>query len=284
MALPNACPPLVSKELAERAQARLAKNKEENPGRNPDPLATLFRGMVVCGHCGTRMFTTTSTHGSGRRYCCRSRLIVNGVPTNCPGGKFTINASILDTSGWADVRAWLENEDNVRCLLAEWEQEERSAENSVASRVEAADATIRTLREKMSSLAETIAETANKESRRTLQEKLDHYGEQVMAEERKREKLMGEARDAVEHAREEREVREWIGVVTERAATASREEQVVTLRVLGAQVTVWRADHVHDDGWPQRYKIELRWTGFTGQPVTLPARQAANPVSDKKFV
>jgi len=106
----------------------------------------------------------------------------------------------------------------------------------------------------------------------------------VMAEERKREKLMGEARDAVEHAREEREVREWIGVVTERAATASREEQVVTLRVLGAQVTVWRADHVHDDGWPQRYKIELRWTGFTGQPVTLPARQAANPVSDKKFV
>jgi hypothetical protein len=114
-------------------------------------------------------------------------------------------------------------------------------------------------------------ETTNKESRRTLQEKLDHYGEQVMADERKRERLMREAHDAVEHAREEREVREWVSFVSSKAATASREEQYAVLRALGAHVTIWRADHVHEDGWPQRYRIELRWTGFTGQPVTLPA-------------
>jgi hypothetical protein len=125
---------------------------------------------------------------------------------------------------------------------------------------------------------DTIAETANKESRRTLQEKLDHYGEQVMADERKREKLLSEARDArdaIEHAREEREVREWVSVVASHAETFSRLEQVAALRVLGAQVTIWRTDYQHPDGWPKRYKIVLRFTGFTGQPVTLPASQDA---------
>jgi DNA invertase Pin-like site-specific DNA recombinase len=284
VALPDTCPPLVGKEIAERVAARLVKNKEDNPGRNSDPLATIFRNLVYCGHCGSKMFTAPGIKNS-RRYCCHSRIAVsNGggaaLPIACPGGWVSMLASALDPAGWADVRAWLENEENVSRLLAEWEQEERQSKNSATSRIEAADANIRTLREKMSSLADTIAETANKESRRTLQEKLDNYGDQVMKEERKREKLLGEAHDAVEHAREEREVREWVKVVSERAATASREEQRAALLALGARVTVWRDDHVHDDGWPQRYKIELRWTGFSGEPVTLPARHAANPVSN----
>jgi hypothetical protein len=76
VALPDACPPLVSKELAERAQARLHQNKAESAGRNPDPLATLFRGMVVCGHCGGRMFTSArsgTSEGEGRLYKCSRR-------------------------------------------------------------------------------------------------------------------------------------------------------------------------------------------------------------------
>jgi hypothetical protein len=275
VALPDACPPLVSKELAERAQGQLAKNKEDNPGRNADPLATIFRGMVVCGHCGSKMLTASGS--CGRRYYCRVRAqkrAGGGVatPMSCPGGGWvSMHASTLDPAAWADVRAWLESEENVTRLLAEREQEERSAENSIASRVEATEATIRTLREKMDSLADTIAETGNRESRRTLQEKLDNYGEQVMAQEGKREKLLGEAHDAVEHAREEREVHEWVKIVSGRATTASRAEQVAVLRALGARVTIWRADHVHDDGWPQRYRVVLHWTGFTGEPVTLPA-------------
>jgi hypothetical protein len=194
-----------------------------------------------------------------------------------------VAAPTLDPAGWADVRAWLENEENVSRLLAEWEQEERSAETSIASRVEATEATIRMLRDKMNSLADTIAETTNKESRRTLQEKLDYYGDQVTVEERKREKLLGEAHDAVEHARDEREVREWVKIVSGRAATASREEKFAVLRALGARVTIWRADHVHDDRWPQRYKIVLHWTDFTGSPVTLPASHDGN-MSQTTFI
>ena len=232
--------------------------------------------MVVCGHCGEKMFTASGS--SGRRYYCRLRWQKRAgggvaIPGSCPGGGWvSMHASTLDPAVWGDVREWLNKPENVSRLLAEWEQEERSAEKSVTSRVEAAEATIRTLRGKIDSLADTIAKTANKESRRTLQEKLDNYGGQVMAQERKREKLLAEAHDAVEHAREEREVREWVSVVASHAENFSRLEQVAALRVLGAQVTIWRADYQHPDAWPQRYKIKLSWTGFIGELVILPAR------------
>src|SRR5258707_8202872 len=55
VALPDACPALISAELAARVHARLVQNKVENPGRNVDPLSTLWRGLAVCGHCGRRI-------------------------------------------------------------------------------------------------------------------------------------------------------------------------------------------------------------------------------------
>jgi hypothetical protein len=174
------------------------------------------------------------------------------------------------------VRAWLSDPKNVARLLAEWEQDERSTEQSMASRLEASAATIATLRDKMGRLAETIAETSERESRRTLQDKLDAYAAQVRSEEGKRERLLHEASEAIDHARTARDIREWVRVVAEQAATFTREEQRITLKALGARVTVWRADYVHPDGWPQRYKIRLHFTSFTGQPETLPSAPAVH--------
>ena len=71
-----------------------------------------------------------------------------------------------------------------------------------------------------------------------------------------------------------REVREWVRAVAERAGTMTRAQQRATLKALGAEATTWRADYAHPDGWPQRYRIVLHFTGFTGQPVTLPAAQS----------
>jgi hypothetical protein len=283
VALPDACPPLVSKELAARVTARLAKNKEDNPGRNADPLATIFRGMIVCGHCGEKMFTAPGING--RRYCCHSRIAVThgggvAVPIACPGGWVSILASALDPRGWADVRAWLSNEKNVSRLLTEWEQEEKNVNNSAASRLEASAATIRELCENRNNLIDTIAQTNNRDSRRVLQERLDQLSERISREEGKRERLMAEAKEAVDHAKDARDIREWVTTVASRADTFTRLEQVAVLHALDAQVEVWRADHVHEDGWPQRYRITLHFTGFTtGQLVTLPARRSINPVS-----
>jgi hypothetical protein len=54
------------------------------------------------------------------------------------------------------------------------------------------------------------------------------------------------------------------------AETFTREEQQVTLRALGAEATIWREDYAHPDGWPQRYRVRLHFTGFTGQLTILP--------------
>jgi site-specific DNA recombinase len=282
VALHATAPALVSKELAERVAARLVKNKEDNPGRLADPLETIWRGMVVCGHCGGKMFTAPGS--AGRRYYCRSRIAkTHGggtLPMSCPAGWVSMHASALDRVGWADVRAWLEKPENVKRWLAEWEQEEKSAENSVASRLEANAATLATLRDKMTALADDISETPRGESRQVLKEKLDQLATQLTREHGKREKLLREASDATDRARDERDIREWVRVVSQRAETASREYQCGLLRALGAKATIWRTDYQHPDGWPQRYKIVLNWTGFTGQPITLPATHVTNPDSD----
>jgi DNA invertase Pin-like site-specific DNA recombinase len=283
VALPNSCPALVSPELAARVHAHLRENQAENAGRNPDPLATIWRGLAVCGHCGGKMYTGAIASGGGRCYSCRSYGLVNGgAPTSCPGGAPTITAGVLDPAGWADVVSWLQEERNVERLLAEWQHEEQNTEHSMTSRLDAVAGTIAALRNKMDALAETIAETSKGESRRTLQEKLDRYADQVTAEEKKRERLLQEAHDAVDHAREARNVRAWVRVVAAKASTMTREQQRATLKALGAVATVWRADYIHPDGWPQRYRIQLHFTGFTGRPVTLPATQSAYPDTDHR--
>ena len=75
VALPaSACPALVSPELASRVHARLSLSKAESAGCNPDPLATLWRGMAFCGHCGGHLHTAPTTLETGRRYRCGRML------------------------------------------------------------------------------------------------------------------------------------------------------------------------------------------------------------------
>jgi DNA invertase Pin-like site-specific DNA recombinase len=275
------CPPLISPQLAARVAAQLMRNKLASAGNNPDPLATLWRGMAFCGHCGSHLATAkiggskNTTDLSRRRYRCAS-VTDPGQPP-CPGGRFTIGAAALDPAAWADVVDWLSNPENVVRLLKEWEQEEQTAESSVATRLEAANAVLSHLRNRMTALADAISETTAKESRQVLQEKLDQLAVQVTRETGKRDQLLRAARDADARARDERDIREWACAVAASASEYTREVQRDTLRALGAQVTVWRSDHMHADGWPQRYKVTLTFTGFTGQPVTLPARY---PVSN----
>ncbi len=287
LALPaSTCPALVSAEVAARAQLRMGITKAESAGRNLDPLATLWRGLAVCGHCGGRLGTAPASKGQGRRrYVCRSIRGAQGDDETgatrhvCPGGNYSIDASVLDPAGWADVRAWLSDADNVARFLAEWEQDNKSGEQSISSRVEAADAQLALIRSKMRGLAESIADATSREGRLVLQQKLDEYGERLLTEEGKRERLLHEAREAIAYAEASQGVRDWVHIVAARAATMTREQQRDTLRALGARLTLWRSDYVHPDGWLQRYKITLHFTGFSGQPTTLPPAVSARIVT-----
>jgi DNA invertase Pin-like site-specific DNA recombinase len=267
-----ACPALVSRELAERVHVRLRANKAESAGRNPDPQATLWRSRAYCGHCGSKMYTATAGDGYGRRYYCRSRTNgPDGAAVPCPGGVVSMAARVLDPAGWADVLRWLSDEENVWRLLADWQADNENAERSYSSRLDAAAAMLANLRAKMDALAETIADTTKGESRRTLQEKLDAYVDQVAAEEKKRERLQSEAHDAAERAKSAEDIRNWVRDIAGRAPTFTPAERQAMLRALGATVQVWRADYLHAEDWPQRYKITLHWNEMTGQSVVLSA-------------
>ena len=154
------------------------------------------------------------------------------------------------------ARGW-RNRRTFRTCSPSGSRRRRRRESSIASRLDASAAIIATLHDKRGAQPTTIGETSEKESRRVLQEKLDAYAAQARKEEGKRERLMREAGEATDRARDERDIREWVRVMAERAASFGRADQRAALMALGAQVTVWRTDYVHPDGWPQRYRVTL---------------------------
>jgi site-specific DNA recombinase len=273
----RACPALVSAELAAQAHARLAVTKAESAGHNPDPLATLWRGLSYCGYCGGRLRTAQAKAGQRRYTCgCRDRVDPQtGGRARCPGGGFTMDAPISDPAGWRDVVVWQSEPENVARLFALWEEQQTQAERSLSSRLAAADATITELRARMGRIVDTISETADRESRHVLQEKLDAYAAQVHREEGKRAQLVQEGEEAAQRAQAQADMAALVAVVAEQAPTFGRAEQRATLRALGAELTLWREDYIHPDGWPKRYKVKLTFTGLTGEPVTLPANTAS---------
>jgi hypothetical protein len=268
--LPNAISePLVSVELAEAARARLAENRTENSCHIERPdLAILRAGIARCGYCGGPLAVQTDvtrmpgSDDTTRRYRCRVARDrkSEGGSSACPGnGCASMAAHKLDALVWRDVITWLTYEQNVRDLLADWQAQGEVASESVASRLDATDAVIKSLRAKMTNLALAVAETTDPDSRHVLQEKLDDYAAQVRTETAKRERLQSEAAAADAHAAELATLADWTREVTRRADRFTWEEQRATLKALGVRVDVWRPrDEAHAGAYaPQRYRVCL---------------------------
>ncbi len=162
---------------------------------------------------------------------------------------------------------------NVTRLLADWQRARKQGRDSMASRLAAADAQIASLHDSVL-LTQAISEVSAAASRAALTSGLDDLSAQLAREHVKREQLVREAADERAYALGASEMREWARLVSERAGSFTREQQRDTLRALGAQLTLWRADAVHDDDRPQRDRVVLTFTGFGAQPVTLPPLSA----------
>ena len=137
---------------------------------------------------------------------------------------------MLDPQAWADIVEWLANSKNVARLIDEWQQEERKAQDSIGSRMDAVNAQLAQLQGRMSALAKAISETSNRESRRTLREKLDQLSAQYTRDEGKRDQLVRDTQAERDRAREARDVCAWATEVADRAGEFTREMQIDTLR------------------------------------------------------
>jgi hypothetical protein len=192
-----------------------------------------------------------------------------GKRAPCPGGSYAMSANLIDPAGWRDVLDWLSNPANVEDLIADWLERSTTKQASAASRLAAADKTIAGLQRTMRELGHDIAEAKHEASKRTLRGTLDEYAAQLEMEEGKRARILQESTDADAQAAAAASFRDWVAAIATEAPTFDRAEQRDTLRALGARLTVWKQGG-QPVGWPQRYQIDLLFTGWTGAPVTLP--------------
>src|SRR5262249_10338736 len=99
----EACPPLVSRELAEAARRQLALNKRQAGKDSAVRSALLRRGIAIYGYCGSILYCLSQPAPKHpRQYCGRTRLRYHSPEpiAACPGGAFSVYASELDTAAW----------------------------------------------------------------------------------------------------------------------------------------------------------------------------------------
>lgn len=96
--------PLVSEELWDAAQAKMAQSKKSSWRSNKAPFETLLRGVVKCGYCGRGMWAIhhTETNKPAYRHNTETARV-----HNCPS--LTIQAHIIDTEVWNVIEQLVRN-------------------------------------------------------------------------------------------------------------------------------------------------------------------------------
>jgi len=123
--LPDVTPPIISKELFEKAQAALARSKELHPGKakHEYPLS----GFVVCGDCGSPLVGACLSKRY-RYYKCRGTYPTASRDKICDA-KY-IKADWLENVVWEKVKSVLSNPE---ILLAELSKQTEAEQAQVSA-------------------------------------------------------------------------------------------------------------------------------------------------------
>jgi site-specific DNA recombinase len=137
--IPIAVPPLVGRELWDRARAQLARNAVLS-FRNNTRRDYLLRCLLTCGGCGLAMHGATwPTPGGGRRYyrCGGRDCLRTGRAQPCP--RACVDGEALERAVWGHVRELLADPDRLtaqfRHLAAEADRE-RGPERRLSARLD----------------------------------------------------------------------------------------------------------------------------------------------------
>jgi len=137
--IPIAVPPLVGRELWDRARAQLARNAALS-FRNNTRRDYLLRCLLTCGGCGLAMHGATwPTPGGERRYyrCGGRDCLRTGRAQPCP--RACVDGEALERAVWGHVRELLADPDRLtaqfRHLAAEADRE-RGPERRLSARLD----------------------------------------------------------------------------------------------------------------------------------------------------
>lgn len=124
-------PAIISKELAEKVQARLQRNKALASRNNKVPQDTLLRvGLATCGICGANMYShhmarTRKTKTTYEIYYTCNR----NVWTTTKHKSVCISANIIDSAAWNTAMELLRDPNQVDKQLEKNKREDPTIEN-----------------------------------------------------------------------------------------------------------------------------------------------------------
>jgi site-specific DNA recombinase len=116
--IPGAMPPIVSPEMFERAQRKLATNRETKSQLPRDPENFLLAGHVYCAICGYRMRPAWDKKLSVYR-CTKHISIYDANPRQCEPHIQRIRTSLLDPVVWEDCCHLFERLDLIQARIEE---------------------------------------------------------------------------------------------------------------------------------------------------------------------
>jgi hypothetical protein len=111
--IPSGIPAIIPQSLYERAQRKLATNREEKSRMPRHPGEFLLKGHLYCATCGYKM--GPRMHQDRFYYSCRK---FNNKNNKCPDFP-TIRANIVDTTVWEDCCQLFERLDLIQAKLEE---------------------------------------------------------------------------------------------------------------------------------------------------------------------
>jgi DNA invertase Pin-like site-specific DNA recombinase len=245
----NVLPAYIDWSAFERNQEQMAANRTRYTGI-PRGGAALLGGLVSCGVCGRRMFTTYTDDGREARYACNWEATTYGAP-RCQ----SISARPVDSCvGTLMLEALSPSAIDVSLQVAEdIELERQQMHDQWKQRLERADYEMSLTRRRYEAVDpdnRLVARTLERDWEAALANKQVLIDEHQRALSRQPERLTGQEKEAV------RRLAEDIPSIWSAESTTARDRQAIARMMLDRVV-------IRVFGETERAEVECHWAGET---------------------
>jgi site-specific DNA recombinase len=248
--LPDACPPIISPEIALAVRHRLELNREASARNNKHPEATLLRGgFIKCAQCGRNMMVGYESRNAGGAIlyrCYRPGDRLYGI-TTCKGTR--VVAAELDAEVWGWVLWVMQRPELIE------EQIKLNEHGGYAETIEGYNHRIADLDRQQKQLSRAIGMLDESESDALIGQ-YKHVGQQKREAEHELQELLARQWQYESWQEQMRQVTEWCAAMSDFEWTYERKRQA--LYAFGVQVTVWPNNH------KPRWKVRI---GHRGKPI-----------------
>ncbi len=249
--LTNVVPALVSEELWDKVQLRIAQNKALSPRSMKDPSKTLLRGRIYCGRCGSKM-TIGSSQKNGIYYMCQK--VKNGMKGHYECDNGTIASHIADAKAWKEAQAIILNPSAL-----EEELEKRRTGDPVREELEGLERAEAKIIPSIINLTNTIAGMAPSPAQNVLIQRLDALEKQRLDLEDRRDRINRRRINWQKAQSRIEDFKRWCSIHREQLAsdsyTPTFEEKQTALFELGLIAKVYRKDQEKELGY--RMSVEF---------------------------